>query len=109
VASVSAKEVAYDPETMWRGPTWVNVNYLLIEALQSAAQGNLARALCDRTLDLVAGQLDMVEYYNPETGGAAASAARGFSWSASLFLDLLLRRFGGDLADAPRAGDRVPI
>ena len=33
VPSVAMDDPKYDPLKMWRGPTWVNINYLLIEGL----------------------------------------------------------------------------
>ena len=33
VPTVALDDPKYDSLTMWRGPTWVNVNYLLIEGL----------------------------------------------------------------------------
>ncbi|NTU64650.1 MAG: hypothetical protein HGB05_14925, partial [Chloroflexi bacterium] len=51
--TVALNDPKYDPLTMWRGPTWVNVNYLLIEGLQRTGYLDLARELRRRTLDLI--------------------------------------------------------
>ncbi len=101
VPTVSAQDPSYSPERMWRGPVWVNANYLLIEAMLACGQAAMARRLADRTLEMVAGQPEIAEYYNPETGEVPPGAAGGFGWSAALFVDLVLRRSIGDLADAP--------
>lgn len=100
VPTVSAADPSYSPERMWRGPVWVNANYLLIEAMLAARQADTARHLADHTLEMVARQPEIGEYYNPETGEVPPAAAGGFSWSAALFVDLVLRRSIGDLADA---------
>ncbi len=45
VPSVAMDDPKYDPFQMWRGPTWVNINYLLIEGLMRSGYGDLARDL----------------------------------------------------------------
>lgn len=91
VPSVAKFEPSYNPWLMWRGPTWVNVNYLLIEGLGRSGFRDLASELRRRTLDLLMGQKDIFEYYNPETGEGSPKAAGTFGWSAALFIDLALQ------------------
>jgi len=76
---------------MWRGPTWVNVNYLLIEGLQRSGYPDLARELRRRTLALLGGQDDIYEYYDPETGANPPKAASTFGWSSAVFIDLAIQ------------------
>jgi glycogen debranching enzyme len=76
---------------MWRGPTWVNVNYLLIEGLRRSGYPEVSRELRRRTLDLVDYQADIFEYYNPETGEPCSKAASLFGWSAALLIELTLQ------------------
>jgi glycogen debranching enzyme len=66
--TVALNDPKFDPVTMWRGPTWVNVNYLLIEGLQRTGYTDLARELRRRTLDLICLHDDIYEYYQPQTG-----------------------------------------
>lgn len=42
VPTVAMDDPKYHPGKMWRGPTWVNVNYLLIEGLQRSGYADLA-------------------------------------------------------------------
>jgi putative isomerase len=91
VPTVARNDPKYDPLQMWRGPTWVNINYLLIEGLQRSGYHDLARDLRDRTLELIMGQDDIYEYYHPETGKAPPKAASTFGWSAAIFIDLAIR------------------
>ncbi len=72
---------AFEPRRYWRGPTWVNTNWLLAPALG----GNLV----DRTLELVR-EHGFRECYHPETGEGLG--ADSFTWTAALALDLLARR-----------------
>ncbi|MBI2952751.1 MAG: hypothetical protein HYY30_00420 [Chloroflexi bacterium] len=91
VPTVARTDSNYDPDTMWRGPTWVNVNYMLVEALTRAGYRGLATTLADRTIDLVM-RRGAAEYFNSITGEVPAKAAPAFGWSAALFIDLLVRR-----------------
>jgi glycogen debranching enzyme len=81
----------YDPFKMWRGPTWVNVNYLLIEGLQRSGYPELAVELRKRTLDLISCRNDIYEYYHPATGENPPNAASMFGWSAAVFIDLAIQ------------------
>ncbi len=91
VPTVAANDPAFDAETMWRGPTWINVNYLLIEGLQRSGLAEIARELRQRTLELVCRSPDLYEYYHPLTGERPAKAASTFGWTASLFIDLAIQ------------------
>ena len=91
VPTVAASDPKFDAETMWRGPTWINVNYLLIEGLQRSGMTDLARDLRQRTLELVARSPDLYEYYHPLTGERPPKAASTFGWTAALYIDLAIQ------------------
>ncbi len=91
VPSVALNDPKYDRSQMWRGPTWVNVNYLLIEGLQRSGYPDLARELRSRTLALLGGQDDIYEYYDPESGSNPPKAASTFGWSSAVFIDLAIQ------------------
>jgi glycogen debranching enzyme len=91
VPTVSLDDPKFDPLQMWRGPTWVNVNYLLIEGLTRAGYADLARELRRRTLDLIASRGDIYEYYHPQTGVNPPKAASIFGWSAAVYIDLAIQ------------------
>ena len=91
VPTVARNDPRYDPLQMWRGPTWVNVNYLLIEGLTRCGRADLARELRQRTLEMVMAHSDIYEYYHPETAAPGARAASIYGWSAALFIDLALQ------------------
>jgi glycogen debranching enzyme len=76
---------------MWRGPVWVNINYLLIDGLFRAGYLDVARQLRQRTIEMVMGQEDAFEYYHPDTGEKPPKAVNTFGWSAALFIDLVLQ------------------
>jgi glycogen debranching enzyme len=91
IPTVAIDDACYNPNVMWRGPTWININYLFIDGLQRIGQAELARELRHRTLELICRHADIYEYYNPETGANPAGAASTFGWSAALFIDLALQ------------------
>jgi len=91
VPSVAMDDPKYNPNQMWRGPTWVNVNYLLIEGLQRSGYPDLSRELRQRTLDLICCRDDIYEYYHPVSGENPPNAASMFGWSSAVFIDLAIQ------------------
>jgi glycogen debranching enzyme len=70
---------------LWRGPSWINVNWLLMRGLLAHGRDALARELAEKSAQLVE-RHGFREYYNPFSG--EGYGAQGFSWSA-LVLDML--------------------
>jgi glycogen debranching enzyme len=91
VPTVALDDPKHDPLTMWRGPTWVNVNYLLIEGLQRCGRYDLARELRRRTLEMIVRAGDIYEFYHPVTGENPPQAASIFGWSSAVFIDLAIQ------------------
>ncbi|MEK7324848.1 MAG: trehalase family glycosidase [Chloroflexota bacterium] len=90
VPTVALDDPKFSPEKMWRGPTWVNVNYLLVEGLMRAGYADLAGELRRRTLAMMMAGDDIYEYYNPQTGAAPPNAASIFGWSSALFIEMAI-------------------
>jgi glycogen debranching enzyme len=95
--TVAANDPHYNPSQMWRGPVWININYIFVEALQRTGYRQLAQDLSERTLRLVMSQDDIYEYYHPTTGAPPPRAAPTFGWSAACFIDLAIRTSRGDI------------
>jgi glycogen debranching enzyme len=91
IPTVARNDPHYNPETMWRGPVWLNINYFFIEALRQVGQEELARTLRAKTLELVINHPSIYEYYNADTGQPPATAADIFGWSAAVFIDLAIQ------------------
>jgi glycogen debranching enzyme len=89
--TVARNDPAYDPDTMWRGPVWANINYIFIEALKRVGEDELANELREKTLTMIMGQQGIFEYYNAETGVAPRKAGGMFSWTAAVFIDLAIQ------------------
>ncbi len=103
IPSVARSDPRYDPQTMWRGPVWVNVNYFFIEALRQVRADDLARELRDKTLELIMNHPSIYEYYNAESGEPPATAADIFGWTAAVFIDLAIQASREEDADEEKA------
>jgi hypothetical protein len=90
VPSVPPSAPTFEPRRYWRGPTWINVNWMLVEGLKRAGEKEAARGLAERTIALVRDH-GFCEYYDPTTG-EGLGAANEFGWTAALTLDLIQRR-----------------
>jgi glycogen debranching enzyme len=86
VPSVPLDSFWFHPKLYWQGPSWVNINWLIIDGLKRYGFHGHADALRESTLEMVA-KSGCYEYFDPNTGEAAG--APNFSWTASLAIDLL--------------------
>jgi glycogen debranching enzyme len=101
VPSVARSHPAFSPRPLgnllWRGPTWINVNWLLVRGLRRRRRAELARRVEDASLALVE-RSGFREYYDPLTG--AGYGARDFAWSALAF-EMLAARLEDDEPVSP--------
>lgn len=86
VPSVPVNSSHFDPVKYWQGPTWINMNWLIIDGLKRYGFDAQALKLKEKTLELVF-KSGMNEYFNPLDGRPAGAA--NFSWTAALTIDLL--------------------
>ncbi len=100
IPTVALDDPKYNPEQMWRGPTWVNVNYLVIEGLEHAGYMEIAHELRVRTLEMIRLQPDIYEYYEPQTGANPPKAAAIFGWSSAVYIDLALNELKEEISPA---------
>ena len=70
---------------IWRGPTWVNTNWLVARGLRLRGYVEVADSLAAKTAAMVA-KAGFWEYYNPFTG--KGQGAEHFGWS-TLVVDML--------------------
>jgi hypothetical protein len=89
VPTVPTDATCFREEAYWKGPTWVNMNWFLVQSLAANDHDDIASALLDSTLRLVDDN-GFFEYFSPLTG--RGYGARDFSWTAALALDLIARR-----------------
>ena len=86
IASTSFEEEAFNPLNYWRGPIWINMNWLLYSGLRKHQHIKEAKKLKTAILELVE-EHGFNEYYNPLSGEGLGS--KNFSWTAALVIDLL--------------------
>jgi putative isomerase len=91
IPTVARNDSTYNPEVMWRGPVWANINYFFVEALNKVGRTNEANRLMLNTLDMISNQPDVFEFYNAETGIPPVRAANIFGWTAAVFIDLAVQ------------------
>lgn len=90
--SVSKSSPHFEPRRYWRGPVWLNINWLLIQGLRDYGFREEAAAVRNHTVGL-ARRFGFVEYFDPRDGSACGAA--NFSWSAALVIDLLMEETQG--------------
>jgi mannosylglycerate hydrolase MGH1-like protein len=80
-------EVSYfKPITYWRGPVWINTNWIIWLGLQKYGFKREAELIKQGVLELVENH-GFREYYNPYEGKGLGG--KDFSWSAALAIDII--------------------
>jgi len=88
IASVPKNARTFDPGdnlVLWRGPTWVNTNWFLVNAIRERGYKKEAQHLVLKTLKMIE-KSNFWEFYNPLNGEGYGQP--GLGWSA-LVLDML--------------------
>ncbi len=84
IPCVGADEPTFEPTNYWRGPTWINLNWVTIIGLERYGYKALAADLRRKTLDLIAMNPVPREYYHPLTG--AGLGAENYMWTGALYV-----------------------
>lgn len=85
VPSVATNEPTFNPGrgfALWRGPSWVNTNWFLVEGLMQKGYTSTAKTITERTREMVK-KSGFREFYNPLT--AEGHGAKNFTWSTLVF------------------------
>lgn len=85
-ASYDRLAPGYSPRRYWRGPVWIQMNWLIRRGLARYGYDAPAARLAAAIITLPA-RSGFREYFDPETG--AGCGADDFSWTAALLIDLL--------------------
>jgi Trehalase len=102
LASAAQDHPGYDPAGYWRGPAWVQLNWIAVAGLLRHGLRDQALALREDTLAMVARHRHLHEYYDSQTGAGLGSINQ--SWTAALYIDLLMDESSGQWAVA--SGER---
>jgi hypothetical protein len=84
--STALTSAEFDRQRYWRGPAWINTNWLVWLAACQADAPELANRIADSSVALVSSG-GFWEYFDPISGEGLG--AESFSWSAALTLDFL--------------------
>ncbi|RMG90782.1 MAG: glycoside hydrolase [Chloroflexi bacterium] len=79
----------YLPNRYWRGPVWMNMDWLLAQGLEHYGYQAYADALWHTIVELPKHH-GFFEYFDPRTG--TGYGAYDFSWTAALLIDTLERK-----------------
>lgn len=115
VPSIAVSEPEWGTD-MWRGPTWINLNYLIVQGLRLHDRHDEAEALADRTIGLVRRYYErygvIFEYYDSKDERPPVEcdrkgpcrgtynirvkldSIRDYHWSAALTACLILDKYG---------------
>lgn len=87
--TVAYDHPAFDPNSYWRGRTWLNVAYFALKGLKDYGQSNIAEEGRQTLLNWVRGEPAFIcENYNSQTGQWVG--VQHFSWSAVFTIEFLL-------------------
>src|SRR5215831_6309711 len=98
--SVPLEESYFTPVTYWRGPVWVNTNWMIWLGLLKYGHKEVANPIKEGIIELVTNH-GFREYYNPFTGEGLGG--KGFSWTAALVIDMVKNKGIGIPPDSKKS------
>ena len=87
--SINSKHKSFEEKRYWRGPVWVNCNWIIYQGLKNKDK-KFAETIRKKTLNLVE-KKKFREYYSCKSG--LGMGAKNFSWTAALYLDFKLNSY----------------
>lgn len=89
-ASFDPQSDRFNPQKYWRGPVWINLNWILYNGLKSYGYIDIANRVKEDSIALIE-RYGFYEYFDSrktikENGGYGGN---NFSWSAALLIDML--------------------
>ncbi|TYA70068.1 MGH1-like glycoside hydrolase domain-containing protein [Seonamhaeicola marinus] len=91
-ASFDPDSERFNPKKYWRGPVWVNLNWMLHNGLKAYGYSDVALRVKQDTIALMENN-GFYEYFDSRKDmhkdGNAGYGGHNFSWSAALLIDLL--------------------
>lgn len=92
-ASFDPNHDRFNPRKYWRGPVWINLNWMLYHGLRKHGFDDMAERVKEDSVELIE-KFGFFEYFdcrknNPDSENSGYGGDN-FSWSAALFLDLAL-------------------
>jgi len=87
--TVGLKDNGQAHPPLWRGPSWVSINYLLMEGLDRSGYPEIADSLCKRTLAVLSENFG--ERGSSDDEKRQLTNAPIYGWTAALFIELAIR------------------
>ena len=91
-ASFDPTNEKFNPKKYWRGPVWINLNWMLIDGLLEYDFKELAQRIKADSIEIIE-KVGFYEYFDVRkkfyTASSKGYGAANFSWSAALYLDLI--------------------
>jgi hypothetical protein len=84
IPSYDTQQEDFKRENYWRGPVWININWMLVQGLRRYGFHQRADSLARNILELPM-RFGFNEYFDSFDGRAYGS--KNFSWTAALFID----------------------
>ena len=86
IPSYNMEYEGFDPVNYWRGPVWININWMLYQGLKQYGFKGKAMSVMADILELIK-RYGFCEYFDPFKG--IGYGTENFSWTAALFIDTL--------------------
>ncbi|MEM6865871.1 MAG: trehalase family glycosidase, partial [Bacteroidota bacterium] len=91
-ASFDPTHERFNPQKYWRGPIWINMNWMIHHGLKRYGYKELANRIKKDSLELIENN-GFYEYFDARKSNAKAQKSgyggNNFSWSAALLIDFL--------------------
>lgn len=91
-ASFDPTSEKFNPKKYWRGPVWINLNWILYRGLRQYGFCDIANRVKQDTIEIIE-KNGFYEYFDSRKemheNGNAGYGGNNFSWSAALLLDLI--------------------
>ena len=87
-SSIKPNHKSFEEKRYWRGPVWINCNWIIYKGLKNKDY-LFSKKIKNLTIKLIE-KKGIYEYYSCKNG--KPMGASNFSWSAALYLDLILSK-----------------
>lgn len=91
-ASFDPTSERFNPKKYWRGPVWVNLNWMLYKGLKENGFKEIAQRIKEDTIEIIENN-GFYEYFDSRkemhNNNNAGYGGNNFSWTAALLLDIL--------------------
>jgi len=88
-ASFDPTSELYNPKKYWRGPVWINLNWLLYKGLKQYGFNDISQRIKNDSITLIE-KFGFYEYFDARKEQSETGyGGNNFSWSAALIIDMI--------------------